>query len=458
MRALALLVWAALAPTSAFAQCAISGLVSSSAGSPVAGAAVEVRSPALIEQVRKAATDISGRYRLEGLPPGTYSLRVSAPDLGEGRYEGLDVRAGSTATLDVQLVGPGALSETVTVTARSAAIDTDTAERRIVLPGTVVKALPTARSYNALVVLVPGVLTNSNDVVTGPATTSFPIHGGRTNEGRLSLDGLTIGSPPSGNSATSVVLDVGNAEDVTFTTAGGLGEVETSGVVMNIVSKSGGNSRHGSLFVSATGGSLQSDNVTPLLKSQGVTAQAPLTDVYDLSGAFGGPIAEDRLWYFVNGHGGGSRRDNTNVHYNLNAGDPSKWLYAPNPSRREYSDRTFEDGGGRLTWQMTPRQKISALVNLQWLCRTCTGATPGLAEPQRVSPEAVGVLGRPLSVTQVTWSSPRTNRLLLDAGFGSTYFGVGNFERDPNPTRDLIRVSEQCASGCAANGNIPGLV
>ena len=35
---------------------------------------------------------------------------------------------------------------------------------------------------------------------------------------------------------------------------------------------------------------------------------------------------------------------------------------------------------------------------------------------------------------------------------------VGNFERDPNPTRDLIRVAEQCASGCAANGSIPGLV
>ena len=167
MRPLALLVWAALAPTSAFAQCAITGLVSSSAGTPISGAAVEARSPALIEQVRKATTDMSGRYRLEGLPPGTYSLRVSAPDLAEGRYEGLDVRAGSTATLDVQLLGPGALSETVTVTAHSPAIDTDTAERRIVLPGTVVKALPTARSYNALVVLVPGVVTNSNDVVTG---------------------------------------------------------------------------------------------------------------------------------------------------------------------------------------------------------------------------------------------------------------------------------------------------
>ena len=48
--------------------------------------------------------------------------------------------------------------------------------------------------------------------------------------------------------------------------------------------------------------------------------------------------------------------------------------------------------------------------------------------------------------------------LLVEAGFGGTYFGVGNFERSPNPTRDLIRVAEQCASGCAANGSIPGLV
>jgi hypothetical protein len=75
-----------------------------------------------------------------------------------------------------------------------------------------------------------------------------------------------------------------------------------------------------------------------------------------------------------------------------------------------------------------------------------------------VSPEAVGVLGRRLDVSQATWSWPITNRLLLDAGFGGTAFGFGNFERDPNPTRDLIRIAEQCARGCEGNGNIPGLV
>ena len=83
--------------------------------------------------------------------------------------------------------------------------------------------------------------------------------------------------------------------------------------------------------------------------------------------------------------------------------------------------------------------------------------TRRVQEPQQISPEAVGVLGRRLDVTQATWSSPITDRLLLEAGYGGTFFGVGNFEREPNPTRDLVRVVEQCASGCAANGNIPGL-
>ena len=130
----------------------------------------------------------------------------------------------------------------------------------------------------------------------------------------------------------------------------------------------------------------------------------------------------------------------------------------PTSAAEMHSDRTFENASGRLTWQATPRNKVSGFWDAQSLCRTCTGATAGQPEPARVAPEAVGVLGRRLDVTQATWSSPVTNRLIAEAGYGGIFFGVGNFERDPNPTRDLIRVAEQCASGCAANGNIPGLV
>ena len=329
------------------------------------------------------------------------------------------------------------MAEAITVTGELPVVDAHSLNRELVLSSDVVRSIPTARSYNALLVLVPGVTTTSNDIVTGTATTSFPVHGGRTNEGRLTLDGLNIGSPPSGNSATSYVVDTGTSEEVTFRTATALGETETAGLVMNIVPRSGGNTIRGSVFASATGAALQSDNLTPALRAQGVTAATPLTGVYDVTATLGGPIAKDRLWYFVNAHAGASTRASANVFYNLNAAQSSQWLYAPDLNRPEYSDRTFENASGRVTWQITPRHKINGFWDTQQLCRACTGATPGLAEPQRVSPEAVGVLGRPLHVAQAAWSSPLTDRLLVDAGFGATFFGVGNFERDPNPTRGL---------------------
>ena len=105
--------------------------------------------------------------------------------------------------------------------------------------------------------------------MTGTATTSFPIHGGRENEGRLLLDGLNVGSPPSGNSATSYAMDVGQAQEVTFTTSGGLGESETAGLRMNILPKTGGNTMRGSLFASGTA---RSSN--PTIRRR-LTAKAP---------------------------------------------------------------------------------------------------------------------------------------------------------------------------------------
>ena len=161
------------------------------------------------------------------------------------------------------------VAEAVTVTGALPVVDAHGLSRELALSGDVIRSLPTARSYNALLVLLPGVATTSNDVVTGTATTSFPVHGGRINEGRLTLDGLNIGSPPSGNSATSYVVDTGTAEEVTFRTATALGETETSGLVMNIVGRSGGNTFRGSLFASGTGDALQSDNLTPALINQG---------------------------------------------------------------------------------------------------------------------------------------------------------------------------------------------
>jgi hypothetical protein len=443
-------------PVSAFAQASIAGEVTDATGGVLPGVTVQVSSPALIEKTRTAVTDRSGRYRIEDLRPGTYAVRFTLRGWAPRERDDIELVGSFSASLDMQL-SPVAVAETVTVKGQPP-LDVYNARHEVVVDADLVKALPTARGYNALLPLIPGVLTNVNDTITATATASFPIHGGRTNEGRLTVDGLPIGSPPNGNSAASYVIDAGLAQEVTFTTTAATGETETAGLVMNVISRSGGNQTRGSIYAAGTGRALQFNNLTSELVTRGAMAPTPLSKLYDISGTAGGPLRRDRAWYVVTGHTGASTRYTGDVYYNENAGDATKWLYAPDFSRQEYSDRTYENASARVTVQLTPRNKVTAFWDAQSLCRRCTGATPGLSEPPRIAPEAVGVLGRPLHVTQATWASTLTTKLALDAGYSGTYFGVGNFERDPNPTRDLVRVVEQCASGCAANGNISGLV
>jgi Carboxypeptidase regulatory-like domain len=299
-----LLALAAGVPCGAFAQ-AIAGVVHDASGAALPDVAVQAESSALIEKVRTVVTDGSGQYRIEDLRPGIYTITFVRAGFSPHVRAEVQITGAFTASVDAQLA-PGPVAETITVTAATPAVDVRSSAAATTLRREIVKALPTVRSYNALVVLIPGVVTSANDVVTGTSTTAFPIHGGRSNEGRLALDGLTVGGPSVGNSATSYVVDASATEEVTFAGAGGLGETETGGLVMNLVPKTGGNSTHSSLFFSGTGEKLQSDNLTPALKSQGVTAASPLSKVYDISGTIGGPIARDRVWYFAAAHRGGS--------------------------------------------------------------------------------------------------------------------------------------------------------
>jgi hypothetical protein len=458
VKTLTLLAWIVMVPTAALAQAVIAGTVRDSSGAVLPGVTVEAASPELIEKVRSAATDGTGQYRIEDLRPGTYTVTFTLQGFNTFKREGIELTGSFTAQVNAELK-VGTLAETITVTGETPVVDVQSARREMTLNNDVLRAIPTIRSYNAMVSVVPGVTTQLNDVVTTSATTQFPIHGGRNNEGRLMIDGLNIGNPPGGNQPPSYIADVGNAQEVTFQTAGGLGESETAGLVMNVVPKTGGNSKSGALFMSFTGEKLSGDNFTDELKAQGLTAATPLSKVYDVNGSFGGPIKQNRIWYFLNARTQGSTRVIANVYYNLNAGDPTKWLYSPDLSQPAYNDRTSENVSGRITWQLSTRNKVGIFWDEQANCRTCTGLTTGITDPPRVSPEARGAgQTKPLRVPQMTWSSPLTNKLLLDAGWGGIYYGWGNFERNPNPTHDLIGVVEQCAAGCAANGGIPGLV
>ena len=220
-------------------------------------------------------------------------------------------------------------------------VDVQSARREVTITNDALKSIPTVRSYNGIVNVVPGVMTNLNDVVTTTSTTQFPIHGGRNNEGRMTVDGLNIGNPPGGNQPPAYIADVGNAQEVTFTTAGGLGESETAGLVMNIVPKTGGNSYSGAVFYSVTGEALEGSNFTPELQAAGLQTPLPLTGVYDLNGSFGGPIKKDKVWFFGNARIQGSTRGIANIYYNAECGRPDE---VGIPARRRPQRPSAADG------------------------------------------------------------------------------------------------------------------
>jgi outer membrane receptor protein involved in Fe transport len=106
----------AVVPGVAAAQATLAGEVKDTTGAVLPGVTVEAASPALTGKVRTAVTDGSGRYRLESLPPGSYTVTFSLSGFAPEKREGLSVSGSGVITVDVVLtVG---VAETITVTAR----------------------------------------------------------------------------------------------------------------------------------------------------------------------------------------------------------------------------------------------------------------------------------------------------------------------------------------------------
>ena len=440
----------------ASAQASITGVVRDTSGAVLPGVTVEASSPALIQKVRSAVTDSNGQYRIVDLPAGQYSVTFMLTGFTSMRREGIELSGAFTAPVSVEL-RVGTLEETITVTGESPIVDVQSSRRQQVLDRETVTAIPSARAYHSLAVLVPGITASTNDVggLGGPVTVTFAIHGGRSNEGRLQVDGMGVGSTLNGGGVSYYSADIGNAQEIAFTTSGGLGEAEVGGPVMSIVPRTGGNTVRGSFYANGAAEGMQSDNFTQELRDAGLRLPNNMTKMWDLNGAFGGPVRKDYLWFFLTSRYQGNRKFVTNMFYNRNAGDPTKWTYQPD-EKRAFNDGTWKNTALRLTWQPTRKNNF----NIFWDEQTARLDHLGGGSPT-TSPEAAGTTdSAPLRARQITWRSPMTSRLLFEGGYGQNGGRWGGRERghtyvggqfvDGNATRTLIRVLEQ-------QGEIPNL-
>ena len=231
-----------LLPAAAHAQSTFIGVVKDSSGAVLPGVTVEASSPVLIEKTRTAVTDGTGQYRIEGLRPGTYEVVFTLPGFQTVKRQGIELSGTFVATVNADLK-VGAVEETITVSGETPIVDVQSVRRQTTLTNDLLTTVPNARSWAAIAVLFQGITIQagtSADVQITPQMTVFGGAGGRTNEGRMQVDGLGTGAALNGGGVSTYVADISNAQEVVTTNSGGLGEAEVGGPSMNIVPRSGG--------------------------------------------------------------------------------------------------------------------------------------------------------------------------------------------------------------------------
>jgi hypothetical protein len=439
-------------PAVVLAQASITGAVKDTSGALLPGVTVEAASPALIEKIRVAVTDGSGQYRIEDLRPGTYTVTFKLTGFSTVQRQDIELSGAFAARVDAELK-VGALEETITVTGESPVVDVVNAKKQSTMTNETIAAIPTARLYHSLATLIPGVtVSGSQDVggLAGPVTVTFAMRGGPGNEGRLTVDGLSLGASLNGTGVSYTVADVGNAQEVVFTTAGGLGESEVGGPAMNLVPRQGGNRFSGSFFANWANDSFQTSNFTDEIRASGLTAPQLMKKIWDVNGAIGGPILRDRLWFFSAARHQGNRKT-VSIFKNANENDLNAWHYVRSTEQAS-DDGTWKSVNVRLTLQASPRNKFNFYWDEQRLCTSCESGGNATT-----SPEARGNNHAPPRVQQVTWSSPTTNRLLLEGGLGGNVIEGYGVRPNISNFSKMIPVLELCTAGCAGNGGIQNL-
>ena len=436
-------VWVAviaLTPATAFAQATIAGIVRDTSGAVLPGVTVEASSPALIEKVRSVVTDASGQFQIVNLVPGTYSVTFMLPGFNTVTRSGVELSGSFAAKIDAEL-RVGAVEETITVTGETPIVDVQNTRRQSVMSREIIDEIPTSRTAYDMAVLIPGVSRGLTSQDVGGTSTavigSVSVHGSRGGDQIVMRNGIeTVGQSGSGFSTPVNINPVGTQE-VNVDTASAGAEHTTGGVRLNVIPREGSNTFNASVFASYMNPAWQSDNVTQALKDRGVTSGNALKDLYDFNPGFGGPLKEDRVWFFVSARYNKSSKYASGMYYDKNFNDPNVWVFEPDLDRPAVNPSISKGAQLRLTWQAAAKHKIGVSLHEDSVSFSPSGVsvtrTPESAE-NRIYPVQ--------RQRQVDWSSPISNRILLEAGI-NRYKAASNLLPMSGLSPSMVPAQEQ---------------
>jgi hypothetical protein len=220
----------------------LQGVVKDPTGAVVANATVELSGPALMTP-KKQQTDGTGAYHFTTLPPGVYTLSVTAPKFRTYKQTGIDLSAGRLPVIDVQMQ-IGTVGEVIEVNAAAPTVDVTQSKVAVTVEHEILENIPTGRSFQSVIPFAPGARQEPLQSTTTNRMGGFQIDGASDSENVYLIDGLNTTNIQNGGVGKNFQMDFLQEVQVKSSSY----EAEFGGAlggVINAIPKKGSNDWHG---------------------------------------------------------------------------------------------------------------------------------------------------------------------------------------------------------------------
>jgi hypothetical protein len=276
----------------------IFGKATDASGGVLPGVTVTVTGPTL-QQPLSQVTQSSGAYQFPVVPIGRYTVTFELSGFRRVARQNVEVTSGFNAEINAVLE-VGQMTEEVTVSAAAPVVDTKKTSTGATFTAEILEKIPTARDPWQIINMTPGVQAGLN---VGGSSSGQQV--GLSSRGtgasvQWNLEGGSMTDLSSNSSAMYYNFD--SFEQISVTNGGGDVSVQSSGLSINLVTKSGSNVFKGSVVGTFQNDSMQTNNVSEDQFSRGTggfLSGAPVKKIYNISGEYGGPLVRNKLWWWV---------------------------------------------------------------------------------------------------------------------------------------------------------------
>jgi len=286
-----------------FAQSSsITGNVTDPSGAVIPGATITMREIDTGAE-RSAVADPQGRYTIQQLPPGFYKITAKAAGFSDVIIERVELLVNQPATVELKFEKVGGTATTVVVESTAAQVNTTDASLGNAINTNVINQMPMfERNVVGLLAFQPGVTSFSSGGTVG--SNDGAVNGGKPDQGNVTLDGADVNDQNARAAFTSVLrVTLDSVEEFrTTTTNGDSATGRGSGADVSLVTKSGTNTFHGSLYEYRRGTETAANSF--FNNQSGIGNPTLLVNVF--GGSAGGAIIKNKVFYFINYEG---RRD-----------------------------------------------------------------------------------------------------------------------------------------------------